>query len=133
MFEYHGWIAIKFKSKQGDKKNDESLEQIRKIKALIDKYSEKVAKFEIFYQMGKPFVRLDGCLSHYQGWVLKLFFAIAKLANNSEGILFIQDEDNPFLNSRFRIWQMMEGEVLSGDMTFFPDICNPVHNGQHAA
>lgn len=122
MFEFHGWVSVNLENKSADKNT--SVVDINTIKSLIDKNKNSQSKVDIFYQQGKPFVRFDGHLSHYQGWVLQLFFAINEKTNNSEGILFIKDEDNPCFDSQFRVWQMMNGEVLSGDMTFFPDKYN---------
>lgn len=131
MFEFHGWILINLASE--GQKEDPLTTRINAIKNVIDELSTSQSKVDIFYQQGKPFIRFDGRLNHYEGWVLKLFFAINKMTDGSEGILFIKDEDNPCLNSQFRVWQMMNGEVLSGDMTFFPDKYNSHHNNLQIA
>lgn len=124
MFEFHGWIEVNLADKKQSKDNSD--EGVTAIKSLIEKYKNLQSKVDIFYQQGKPFVRLDGRLTHYQGWVLQLFFAINDITDNSQGILFIKDEDNPCLDNQFRVWQMMGGEVLSGDITFFPDKYNDI-------
>lgn len=128
MFEFHGWISVDLADDTAGKKS--SVNDIDSIKSLIEKHKNLQSKVDIFYQQGKPFIRFDGRLAHYQGWVLQLFFAINDKTNKSEGVLFIKDEENPCLDRQFRVWQMMDGEVLSGDMTFFPDKYNDLSHLQ---
>ena len=122
MFEFHGWIAVGFSELSEGESSDDSTTQISAIKSLIDAHKVNATKLEIFYQEGKPFVRIDGCVKTYQGWVLKLFYDIAKTADDSDGILFLKDDENSLFDNQYRVWQMSAGEVLSGEITFFPDV-----------
>ena len=122
MFEFHGWIALGFSDLNAGEYSDETTQPILDIKSLIDAHKDSSTKFDIFYQQGKPFVRIDGCVRSYQAWVLKLFYDIAKTADDSDGILFRKDDENSLFDNQYRVWQMSAGEVLSGEITFFPDV-----------
>ena len=127
MFEFHGWINVACADVASEASTKQPICDVSAIKKMIDDKKDPRTKFDLFYQQGKPFIRIDGCLESYHGWVLQLFNQIAQFANSAEGLLFMRDSENACFDGNFRVWQIADGEVYSGEMTFFPDKFNDLH------
>jgi hypothetical protein len=122
MFEFHGWINVDCADAANHTPCDVST-----IKKMIDDKKDPRTKFELFYQQGKPYISINGCLENYHGWVLQLFNQIAQFSQSSEGLLFMRDTENTCFDGNFAVWQISDGEVYSGEMTFFPHKFNDLH------
>ena len=107
MFEYHGWISIRYHTH--DTNEEKQTLCVKKVAELASAYNFPLVK-DLQYN-GLETIHFAGQHNHFSPKVPDFFSKVGEIALGSYGLLFILDDEDPDHYNQFQKFTLIRGKI----------------------